>query len=191
MLPPGRTIAYTVPYDVRQAGVLVTLIPDGDDLNTLVMQRTVHPDDPHSGQISFPGGSREPQDQDLIATAVREAYEETGIRSEDIQVLGTLAPLYIPVSKFEITPVMAFVNQLPTITLSQDESEAAFLISLKQLREQDSLDVMEWRGRNGDALREIPYYNIIPGIPIWGATAMILAEVTKWLEIISGSTEMK
>lgn len=181
MLPPGRRLAHSVPDHARKAGVLVALIPDKSDLRTLVLQRSLHPDDPHSGQISFPGGSQEHSDKDIVDTALREAFEETGIQRDKISVIGSLEPMYIPVSGFVITPVVGFISAIPEIRLSPEESQAAFFVSLSRLGDTGNQSIMDWRRSNGEELKHIPYYSILPGMPIWGATAMILAEVVKWI----------
>ena len=82
---------------VRPAGVLILLIERDDALSVVLTQRTAHLHD-HAGQISFPGGRYEPEDADIIATALRESAEEIGTDSSRIQVVGTLLRTRVMIS---------------------------------------------------------------------------------------------
>ena len=80
----------------------------------------------HSGEISFPGGRAEAGDDDLAATAIREAAEEIGLDAvaADVRVAGTLEPFWIPVSNFRVTPVVAIAGRPPALSASPDEVAA-------------------------------------------------------------------
>ncbi|MGL4230439.1 MAG: NUDIX hydrolase, partial [Casimicrobium sp.] len=90
---------------VRPAAVLILLIEQDNDWHIALTQRTAHLHD-HAGQISFPGGRKDEEDVDLIATALREANEEIGADASKIEVLGTL-PSYVTVTAYEVTPIVA------------------------------------------------------------------------------------
>ena len=77
----------------------------------------------HAGQIGFPGGKMEKDDPDLSFTAMRETSEEIGIRLEEIQVLGSLSPLFISVSGFLIYPFVAWSPKKPDFTVNYHEVE--------------------------------------------------------------------
>ena len=89
----------------RHSAVLILLYPRAGEDYLVLMKRTENVAY-HKGQISFPGGAREPEDRDLIATALREANEELGIDPQMVQVLGVMSDFYARVSNFIITPVV-------------------------------------------------------------------------------------
>ena len=164
--------------DTRQGAVMILLYPHLSRLWTLFIQRPVY-NGVHSGQISFPGGKKEIGDSNLTETALRETQEETGIHRNDITVLGTLTPLYIPVSNIEVTPVVGYIPDRPLFTPQKSEvaglieAELEFFIGPGGIRERE----ME--------IRETPlmvrYYDY-EGHIIWGATAMILYELMVIIE---------
>src|SRR4029079_17930579 len=86
----------------RTPAVLVLLYPDAHSEARIVLTERVSYDGHHSGEVSFPGGKAEARDADAAATAVREASEEVGLDavSAEVTVVGTLEPVFIPVSDF-------------------------------------------------------------------------------------------
>ncbi|MBZ0097695.1 MAG: CoA pyrophosphatase, partial [Taibaiella sp.] len=90
-----RPLPSELPEDARQSAVLALLFPLEEELNLMLIKR-VEDGKPHSGQISFPGGRRDPEDESLQVTALRETFEEVGIPSSSIEILGKLSQLYIP-----------------------------------------------------------------------------------------------
>ena len=109
---------------VRHAAVLLTLTrpcADMDESHVMLTLRTPHLRR-HAGQVSLPGGSANPEDPDIIHTALREAEEETRLRPADVTVLGRLPPLIMP-SAFHVTPVVGLIA--PGITLSACPEEVA------------------------------------------------------------------
>ncbi len=157
----------------RQAGVLVPVYPHQGALWSLLMQRTAHPG-VHGGQISFPGGAAEPDDRDLIATALREACEEVGICGSQITVLGQLSPVYIPPSRFYVLPVVAALPARPAFRPSPAEVAALIEFPLAALLRPDCRQATTMQ--LGDLPFRVPYY-AIEGQVVWGATALMLAEL--------------
>jgi 8-oxo-dGTP pyrophosphatase MutT (NUDIX family) len=164
--------------DAAQAGVLVLLYPVEGSINTVLMQRHDYPG-VHGGQISFPGGKREASDPDIIQTALREAEEETGVKSSNMNVLGILTPLFIPVSNINVTPVVAWADYKPVFTHQEEEVVFLFDAELKRLLDKSILKVKPFDIR-GEMIN-VKYFDY-DGHVIWGATAMILNEL---LAIIS------
>ena len=161
-----------------KAGVLILIFPRKGELSTVLIKRTEY-FGPHSGQISFPGGKTEKTDSSQIGTALREAAEETGIDSREISVLGTLTPLYIPVSNLEVLPAVAYAARQPDFSIDLKEVEYLIHISLKDLTG-NCLKTEKKLSVNGITIHA-PGFEIKNEF-IWGATAMILSEFT---EIVS------
>ncbi len=159
--------------DARVAAVLILLYPDNGSIHTVFMQRPEY-EGIHGGQISFPGGKKEPEDESIIQTALREAWEETGVDPVKINVLGTLTPLFIPVSNMLVTPVVGWINQKPIF--NHKTEEVSFLINAELKRFLDNSIVkskpFEIRGQ----IVTIKFFDY-DGNTIWGATAMILQEL--------------
>lgn len=163
----------------RESAVLVLFFPRNGSTHTLLMRRPTYPG-VHSGQVSFPGGKREPQDADLRDTATREFMEETGAIGTDIHVVGTLTQVYIPPSDLLVTPYVAHTNALAP--LAPDPTEVAGLIEapLELLLRDDILKRGPQPLYTGGMTREVPYFDVL-GNQVWGATALMLAELRQLL----------
>lgn len=166
------------------ASVLIAVVLR-DLATVLFTERTAHLND-HPGQISFPGGRVEPGDGDAVATALREAEEETGLDPALVEVVGTL-PTYTTGTGFVVTPVVGFVR--PGFALAPDPSEVAevfevplaFLMNpAHHLRHAVEIDgerreylSMPWQGTDARGLPKRWF--------IWGATAAMLRNLYRFL----------
>jgi len=160
---------------LKSAAVLIGLVDSPTSnlgLQVLLTKRASHLRH-HPSQISFPGGKAEPEDGSMISTALREAYEETGLSPDSVTVIGQLST-YEVISGYLITPIIAIINTQPLY--QQDENEVAeiFQVPLQHLLQSNnhtSFNVL----RNGQQLNIhfFPYkhYNI------WGATAAMLKDL--------------
>lgn len=128
----------------------------------------------HSGQVSFPGGGVEPGDKDALHTALRETVEEIGICAARVQPLGFLSNLYIPVSHYDVAPVVARYNGRPSFSPNAREVAELFTFALDDLLRPE-LKAEERRLIRGVDVR-IPYY-AINRHKVWGATAIMLSEL--------------
>jgi 8-oxo-dGTP pyrophosphatase MutT (NUDIX family) len=159
--------------DARVAAVLILLYPEKGSIHTVLMQRPEY-EGVHGGQISFPGGKQEREDENIVQTALREAYEETGIDPSKVEVIGTLTPLFIPVSNMIVTPVLGWTDEKPLFNYRPEE--VVFLIDADLMRLIKPSIVrtkpFEIRGE----LVQVKYFHYDDNI-IWGATAMILHEL--------------
>jgi len=162
----------------NRAGVLILLYPVSGNLNTVFIRRTEYPG-PHSGQVSFPGGKSEKKDRSQVETALREACEETGISPPGIDILGTLTPLYIPVSNTEVLPVVAYSRSMPVFRLSRKEVRYLIEVPIRELTSENIVTEKDLQV-NGISLRAPGY--LVKKEFIWGATAMIIAEFREVLK---------
>jgi 8-oxo-dGTP pyrophosphatase MutT (NUDIX family) len=167
-------------WDARLAAVLMPLYRDHGSWHALYTRRT---DDleAHRGQVSFPGGVLEPDDTDPRETALREASEEIGIASEDVQILGQLDPL-LTVTQFQIVPFVASIPWPYPLVLNTSEVARAFGVPLAWLADPDNLEIHKRQpfvpGPEIDVYYFKPYSNEV----IWGATARLTLQL---LEILS------
>jgi len=159
----------------RASAVLALFYPKDEELHTLLMLRPTY-DGVHSGQVSFPGGKHEPGDASLEATALREFTEETGATTSGIEILGPLTPVYIPPSRALVTPFVGYTDRLVSVSPDPGEVDRLIEASVDLLlsdgilkRREQYIQVM---GRTAD----IPYFDVL-GHVVWGATAMMIAEL--------------
>lgn len=143
-----------------------------NNINTVLIERNIYKG-VHSGQISLPGGKYEKSDINLIATALREAEEEIGINSTKVEVLGKLTPLYVPVSNFQIMPIVGFVSSEPNFKPDPIEVNALIEVKLSDLFDPAKSKVENLFRDNYNIVS--PYFEVGKH-HVWGATAMILSE---------------
>ncbi len=168
----GELIKSNHSSNSRKSAVLISLFPENNKINTLLIKRTTY-DGVHSGQISFPGGKFDDIDESLIQTALREAYEEVGINPSDVEVLGTLTPLFIPVSNLEVLPVVGLLNTNPELLLNSYEVEFTITIPICHLKNPANRLIKEIIVSEYSI--EAPYIKV-DCEDVWGATAMIISE---------------
>ncbi|MFH2054621.1 MAG: CoA pyrophosphatase [bacterium] len=163
------------------AAVLIPLFLKEDELHVLLTVRTDQVE-AHKGQISFPGGTREPDDPDMLATALRETEEEVAVRAADVEILGQLDQL-ISVTDFIITP---FVGMIPyPYEFHRSETEIAELLEvpLSFFLNSDNCRA-EKRIYRGHEITV--YFFDYQGHTIWGVTARILVGFLRLLEAAAG-----
>ena len=168
MPPPGRT--------GRPAGVLVLLYPDADGTTRVVLTERASRDGHHSGEVSFPGGKAEPGDDDIDSTALREAAEEIALDPDaaGVRIVGRLERFWIPVSDFEVTPVVAVARRRPTLTASPSEVARIVEPPFSRFLPDAPIVIVERTIRDWP-LRYGAYD--IDGLSVWGATARILSQL--------------
>ena len=166
----------TVDRTLRPAGVLALIYPDADGLARVVLTERATRDGHHSGEVSLPGGKAEAHDADIAATALREAAEEVGLdaHAADVRVVGLLDRFVIPVSEFDVTPVVAVASRRPVLVASPAEVAriveppvATFLPGAPITMVERTIG--EWPLRYGT-------YDV-DGLSVWGATARILSQL--------------
>ncbi len=132
----------------------------------------------HSGQVSFPGGRRDPEDKSLTETAIRETGEEIGICREMIRVLGEMPRLYIPTSHHDVYPTVGYCERLPRFRPNPQEVAEVFSFALEDLLHPRFR--REERRMIGGYDVWAPYY-AVGGHKVWGATAIMLSELEERL----------
>jgi 8-oxo-dGTP pyrophosphatase MutT (NUDIX family) len=166
-----------MPPTLRAAAVLVPIIDRPRSPSLLLTARAGHLRH-HAGQISFPGGGIEANDEDVVAAALRETHEEIGIEGRYIEPLGFL-PDEIVLTGFRITPVVALLR--PEFSLRIDESEVAevFEIPLDYVADGRNYTPVQRRLRGIDVTLNDLNYN---GRVVWGATAGMLQVLHRALQ---------
>jgi len=164
----------------RQSAVLALIYPNADDRLHILLTRRAERLRGHSGQISFPGGRRDPQDASYEATALRETCEEVGVCGDEIEILGQLTPLWIPPSNFHVVPFVGTIPYRPVFQPNPDEVAEILSLPLAQLLSAGlkCSTSMSFRGKS----IEVPYYDV-SGHVVWGATCMMLSELEQRLRV--------
>ncbi len=170
-----------VPANARQSAVLALLFFENDAPHILLMERSGQKNDPHSRQISFPGGSLDKTDASLESCALRETFEEVGIAFEKIKIIGALTPLYIPVSNFKVNPFLAYTTENLTDFILSHEVNAVIKTPIALLLNDENTKREIMRVGPDKVLLETPYFDVL-GHKVWGATAMMLSEILELLK---------
>ena len=160
----------------RQAAVLVPVTKtDGFGESSIVLTVRSSNLKSHAGQVSLPGGTSEEQDRDLTATALRESYEEIGLRPEEVEVLGQLGELVMP-SGYRVTPVVGIIENGLDYAANPAEVESIFLAPLSLVLDTEAYQrsIVTYRDIERTVL-ELHYDDY----RIWGATAAILYHLAK------------
>ncbi|WP_225735871.1 NUDIX hydrolase [Gulosibacter chungangensis] len=148
-----------------------------DDLDVLLTRRAAHMRH-HPGQIAFPGGGAEPGDADEIATALREAEEETGLDPAGVDILGTLTPTYMQVSNNLVTPVIGWWRRTSPVRADQSESHEVMRVPVADLLNPAARGVSvlqhESRTFRGAAFQLPARFG---GDIVWGFTGMLLSSI--------------
>ncbi len=178
-------LPFVIPGDPTgvPASVLLALAPVGaaDDLELVLVQRTDHLRQ-HAGQVGLPGGAAEPGDADGIAAALREAEEEVGLDPAAVRVLGSLGRAYLPVSDFDVLPVVGLWDGTAPLHPNPDEVAGILRPTLRQLADPARhgslpfsriLGPEEVLARGAPDLRSPVFW--VDGTLVWGFTAGLLA----------------
>jgi len=159
----------------HQSGVLVLLYDSGNKLKLLLTLRSQKLRK-HGGQVSFPGGKQDKTDNDIVETAMREAWEEVGIDTKNLILLGELSSLIIPITGFNVHPIVAYCAGKPSIRTSTDEVERVIEAPIRDLCDTRNIKTKLFKNSTSGKSLKAPYFDI-QGVEIWGATAMIISEL--------------
>lgn len=177
MFPAIKAMPEQFPDNMRLSAVMALLFCKEGEWCLLAIRRTVD-GHAHSGQIGFPGGKEEPGDENLKATALRETFEEVGIEAASIRVIGALSPVFIVVSNFRVFPYIGIIEQPVTYKPSVREVDEILEIPLTQLFTPGGrVQTIVSSPAFPDIRRRVNAYQLADGTIIWGATAMMIAEL--------------
>lgn len=167
-------------WDARPAAVLIPLYEGGGQWCALYTRRTDELE-AHRGQVSFPGGVLEPQDENPLQAALREAREEIGLAKEDAKILGQLDPL-LTVTQFKIIPFVATIPWPYPLKINPSEVARAFGVPLDWLADPNNLEVRKHQPFVPGPEIDVYYFKPFQDEIIWGATARLTLQL---LEVVS------
>jgi 8-oxo-dGTP pyrophosphatase MutT (NUDIX family) len=171
--------------DLIQAAVLIPIFRKDGEYNIVFTKRSdrvLH----HKGQISFPGGARSPDDATLAETALRESWEELGLKSRDVEIVGELDDTPTTTSGFNISPFVAFIPYPYKFALSPFEISEVFDVPISALLNKAKAKEDRHRFKGQIYIGHSYEYE---GRIIWGATAKIVEQFLQvWQSICPDST---
>ncbi len=158
----------------KPSAVMIVFCRDANDQLFIPLIQRASYNGVHSGQISFPGGKFEEGDVSLENTAVRECFEEIGLK--DLELIGKLTSLYIPVSGFLVEPYVAWCKMKDPVMMGQQRE----VVTVLKMPVSDLLN--DSRIQNGhielsDHMTIKTNWYALEQSKVWGATAMILSEL--------------
>jgi 8-oxo-dGTP pyrophosphatase MutT (NUDIX family) len=165
-----------VPAYFRRAAVLMPFWYD-NGVKTLLTVRTEQVSS-HKGQISFPGGRLDRDDEGAREAALRELHEECGIPAEAVQTLGCLDEAW-SIGGYRVVPVVGWLDTPPLLTLSEAEIARVIVADVEQLMHPDARRPQEFeRGGRRITMQAFDY----EGDFVWGLTGGLLAALFRWAE---------
>jgi 8-oxo-dGTP pyrophosphatase MutT (NUDIX family) len=167
------------PAVLRKASVLIPVTRHRPGKNSEIVL-TVRSENlnSHPGQISLPGGSKEPNDSDVVATALRESEEEIGLSQDNVEVIGRLGDMALP-SGFQITPIVGLIEPDLEFVPCPIEVAEIFQAPLSLLLNPDSYNSTSMTYDNqARKILELQFERF----RIWGATAAILYHLAQMIE---------
>ena len=164
----------SAPPPKRNSAVLIALYEKKDQVTVILTRRTKEMRS-HSGEVSFPGGGQEP-DENLWHTAVREANEEIDLNVSLVRRIGELDHLTTISSQSRIVPYVAVLSEPPELRPNPAEVAAILEVPLNELLLPGVYREEKWRWPTQDSERRIFFFEI-EGDTIWGATANLLRQL--------------
>jgi 8-oxo-dGTP pyrophosphatase MutT (NUDIX family) len=170
-----------------QAAVLLPLIENEDGWHLLFIRRTHQKNDRHGGQVAFPGGRWEPEDKNAKQAALREAFEETGLKAKDVRILGCIQDL-VTITGYLITPVVGVIPWPYNLIPQPNEVDRIFTIPLHWLSDPTNKEVctrdLQLQGKSIPVI----YFKSYKGEILWGASARITVLLLEALRLSTPSS---
>ena len=164
----------------KKAAVLALFYPNKNNETTFLLTQRATYKGTHSAQISFPGGKIDKLDNNLLETALRETFEEIGVKSSKVKIIRELTDVYIPPSNFLATPFLGYVNERPEFTLNYEVAKA-IEVSLKDLLNETSISTINLSTSYMKNI-DVPCFKLNDYV-VWGATAMMLSEIKELIKL--------
>ena len=158
----------------RQAAVLALFYPDDNKQTRFILTQRASYNGTHSAQISFPGGKVEDSDKNHQETALRETFEEVGVRTSSIEIIKQTSDAYIPPSNFLVVPFIGIAKTTPVFTPNEEVAEIIEVL-LADLLDDRNLTAIEME-TSYMKNTNVPCFKL-NGYIVWGATAMMLSEI--------------
>ncbi len=165
----------------RHAAVLIPMFKQDDEYRILFTKRT-NTVEAHKGQISFPGGRVDERDGSLLETALREAYEEVGLQSRDVMILGRMDDMRTVASNYIVHPFVGFIPHPYSFKINTDEVAKLITVPLRIFLDGSSTIPVNYQGNIYHGLAYT-----YGGEVIWGATARIMQNLVDILLCSVGS----
>ncbi|WP_282124372.1 NUDIX hydrolase [Algibacter mikhailovii] len=184
MVPPPRRAALMQQNEAiknaKQAGVLALFYPDNSNETkfVLILRKTYK--GVHSAQVAFPGGKLEAGDASLKAAALRETFEEVGVKVEDVEVIKRLSQVFIPPSNFNVQPYLGITKIKPEFVKQENEVEDLIEVNIDDFLN-DAVLISKKVNTSYGVEIEVPAF-ALNGHVVWGATAMMLSEIKDLLK---------
>lgn len=161
---------------------MLVAVYDGADGATTILTRRPQHMRKHAGEVSFPGGAHDPEDESMWHTAVREAHEEVALDPSLPSRVGELDTFVTGASYSLVKPIVASLDEPPMLVASPDEVDVILHVPLLELLSDGVYRQEEWLWQ--DEWRTMHYFDLV-GDTVWGATALMLHNL---LEVVTQST---
>ena len=185
MFPFERTESLKITFDEyknpRMAAVMMLFYPKNGMTHLVLIVRNSY-EGVHSGQIAFPGGKWEMEDENFSVTALRETHEEVGIHPDKMEIIKFFTPTYIPPSNFMVHPFFGICKE--EVCFVPDPTEVSGIIELPlSVFLSDKIIIDATLSTSYAKNINVPAFDI-EGHVVWGATAMMLSELKDVLKSV-------
>ncbi len=165
---------------IQPAAVLIPFLRHEGAWHLLFIRRTEARDDPHSGQVAYPGGARDPSDGSAEEAAIREACEELGLSPEVVKILGKLNPL-VTITNYLVTPVVGTIPWPYPLNPAPEEVSRVFTIPLSWLNDITNHETLNRELQNKIRI-SVTYFKEYDSEILWGVSARITLELLENLQ---------
>lgn len=164
------------------ASTLLLLYPKDYEIFFCLIERQEY-EGTHSNQISFPGGKNE-SGETIKQTAIRETYEEVGVETLSVNIIGELTQVYIPPSNYLIHPFVGYCDFAPKFKPNSREVKNIIEVNIKELYKKEVIKrkKMTFKKNGNNVDYDVPYLDLNDKL-VWGATSVILNEFRKLIDI--------